>query len=128
MKKLFPVILALIGLGGGLFVVATLTAAMALADGERTGLALGAWGAVQATSAGLAIATGGVLRDFVGGLATSGALGTALTGPSVGYGAVYQLEIALLFITLIAIGPLARYMPTNRNQHLKPFGLAALPN
>ncbi|MEO1194068.1 MAG: BCD family MFS transporter [Pseudomonadota bacterium] len=98
----------LIGLGGGLFAVGTLIAAMALAEGGRSGLALGAWGAVQATAAGLAIAAGGSLRDLFGGLAEAGALGPALTGPAVGYGLVYLLEIILLFATLVAIGPLAR--------------------
>ena len=36
----------LIGLGGGLFSVGTLTAAMGLDRGDHAGLALGAWGAV----------------------------------------------------------------------------------
>ena len=116
----------LIGFGGGLFVVATLFAAMALAEGEHTGLALGAWGAVQASAAGLAIATGGIVRDLVGGFAATGALGDALTDPSVGYGVVYQLEIVLLFATLVAIGPLARYSLTRRNA--KRFGLEQLPS
>ena len=52
-----------IGLGGGLFAVGTLYAAMKLEDGGYVGLALGAWGAVQASAAGLAIALGGALRD-----------------------------------------------------------------
>ena len=59
----------LIGFGCGLFSVGTLTAAMAISSrderGGRTGLALGAWGAVQATSAGVAIALGAVVRDAV---------------------------------------------------------------
>ena len=50
---------ALIGFGGGLFAVGTLTAAMSLERAGATGLALGAWGAVQATAAGVAIALGG---------------------------------------------------------------------
>ncbi len=37
-------------------------------DGQN-GLALGAWGAVQASCAGLAIAVGGALRDGVSDLA-----------------------------------------------------------
>ena len=39
---------------------------------EQTGLALGAWGAVQATAAGVAVALGGVLRDIVAALADAG--------------------------------------------------------
>ena len=61
-----------IGLGGGLFSVGMLTAAMDLASsgsGTMSGFALGAWGGVQATAAGLAIGLSGVLRDMVSGLA-----------------------------------------------------------
>ncbi|WP_406855335.1 BCD family MFS transporter [Alsobacter sp. KACC 23698] len=99
---------ALIGFGGGLFAHGTLTASMAIARNGETGIALGAWGAVQASAAGVAIATGGALKDVVSDLATSGALGVALTDASVGYSVVYHIEIALLFATLIAIGPLVR--------------------
>ena len=101
----------LIGLGGGLFSVSTLTAAMKMpARGTAGhGLALGAWGAAQATAAGLAIALGGGLRDWVGALATSGALGEALDTPATGYSFVYHVEIGLLFLTLAAIGPLVRF-------------------
>jgi BCD family chlorophyll transporter-like MFS transporter len=99
---------ALIGFGGGLFAVGTMTAAMDLAQSGRSGLALGAWGAVQASAAGIAIALGGAIRDVVSGLAAQGLLGPALTGPATGYGFVYHIELALLFATLIAIGPLVR--------------------
>ncbi len=107
---LFFVGATLIGLGGGLFAVATLTAAMTMPVGQLAGrgLALGAWGAAQATAAGLGIAIGGTLSDIVGHAATSGALGPALTSPATGYSAVYHLELALLFFTLIALGPLVR--------------------
>ena len=117
----------LIGFGGGLFAVGMLTAAMDLADASQSGLALGAWGAVQATAGGIAIALGGILRDVVGGLAATGALGPALVGPSVGYGAVYQLEIVLLFAALVAIGPLVRSAGEPRQQSSSSFGLAEFP-
>jgi BCD family chlorophyll transporter-like MFS transporter len=81
---------------------------MAKAGPEDTGLALGAWGAVQASAAGLAIAASGILRDLGAHLAESGRLGEALNLPSTGYLIVYHLEIALLFATLLAIGPLVR--------------------
>ena len=97
---------ALIGLGGGLFAVGTLTMAMGMARGAHAGLSLGAWGAAQATAAGPGIALGGVLRDAVTGLALAGHLGSALQHPAIGYSAVYHLEIALLFLTLAALGPL----------------------
>ncbi len=107
---LFFIGACLIGLGGGLFAVSTLTAAMTLpvAGLAGRGLALGAWGAAQATAAGLAIAVGAGIRDLVGELAISGQLGEALKSPGTGYSAVYHLEIALIFATLIAIGPLVR--------------------
>lgn len=124
---LFRIGTAFIGFGGGLFAVATMTAAMALAQDGESGLALGAWGAVQTTAAGLAIAFGGAIRDIVGGLAQKGALGEALTHASAGYGVVYHIEIALLFITLVAIGPLVR--PTSQTAAQPPFkfGLAEFP-
>ncbi|MXQ09786.1 MFS transporter [Alphaproteobacteria bacterium GH1-50] len=121
-----------IGLGGGLFAVSTLTAAMTLPMGARAGqgLALGAWGAAQATAAGLAIAIGGTLRDAVGALAQSGALGPTLDTPGTGYSVVYHIEIALLFGTLVVLGPLVRLaflkpnQPTTENGRI---GLADFP-
>jgi len=97
----------LIGFGGGLFSVGTLLAAMSLRERDN-GLALGAWGAVQATAGGLAIAGGGAACDAIGALAAQGALGPALVSPATGYMFVYHLEILLLFAALVAIGPLVR--------------------
>jgi MFS transporter, BCD family, chlorophyll transporter len=119
--------ITLIGFGGGLFSVGTLTAAMALAENGQSGLALGAWGAVQASCAGLAIALGGIIRDVVATLATSGRLGEALTGPATSYGFVYHIEIALLFATLIALGPLVRRVPGEASGSLHRFGLTEFP-
>ena len=124
---LFRVGAVLIGLGGGLFAVGTLTAAMGLESGGLNGLALGAWGAVQATTAGAAILVGGVLRDVATDLAARGALGPALTGPATGYGVVYHVELALLFATLVAIGPLVRSARTAPAQPSSRFGLAEFP-
>ena len=98
----------MIGFGGGFFSVGTLAGAMARERNGESGLALGAWGAVQATCAGLAIAMGGALRDVVTSLATHGSLGAGLAGAATGYGFVYYIEIILLFATLVAIGPLVR--------------------
>jgi BCD family chlorophyll transporter-like MFS transporter len=105
---LFRIGTLLIGFGSGFFLVGTLAGAMARERNGENGLALGAWGAVQATSAGLAIALGGAVRDGVTSLAVHGALGPVLNGASTGYTAVYQIEILLLFATLVAIGPLVR--------------------
>ena len=103
---LFRVGTALIGFGGGLFAVGTLTLAMEAGSGERAGLALGAWGAVQAGSIGLALFAGGAIRDAVGTLGENGLLGAAMNRPDIGYSVVYHLEIALLFVALATLGPL----------------------
>jgi BCD family chlorophyll transporter-like MFS transporter len=117
----------LIGFGGGLFSVGTLTAVMNMSKGGRHGMALGVWGAVQATAAGTAIACGGIIRDGVGALATSGQLGEALATPSTGYTAVYHIEIVLLFATLVAIGPLVGMERVNKSRMSGKFGLAEFP-
>jgi BCD family chlorophyll transporter-like MFS transporter len=124
---LFRLGAVLIGFGGGLFSVGTLLAAMALSKNDN-GRALGAWGAVQATAAGLAIAGGGATANIIGDLATSGALGVALESPATGYLFVYHLEIALLFAALVAVGPLARLRARDAaSAEESRLGLAELP-
>ena len=105
---IFAIGVGLIGLGGGLFAHGTLTASMAAARPEDRGLALGAWGAAQATAAGLAIALSGLVNDVGGALAVSGAFGETAADPVTGFTLVYGLEILLLLATIIAIGPLSR--------------------
>jgi MFS transporter, BCD family, chlorophyll transporter len=97
----------LIGFGAGLFGHGTLTATMNHASADQTGLALGAWGAVQASAVGLAIAAGGVLRDLVAAAATQDDRGAAS-----GYQFVYAVEIVLLLATLVAMAPLVRQSRT----------------
>lgn len=97
----------LIGVGGGLFGHGTLTMTMSHATRERTGLALGVWGAVQATAAGLGMASGGLLRDAFGAIAESGRLGAGLAQPATGYAFVYAVEIVLLIGTIIVMRQLA---------------------
>lgn len=121
--SLFALGTVLIGFGGGLFGHCTLTAAMATARRGQIGLALGIWGAVQASAAGSAIALGGLICGGVGWLAREGWLGEALSGPSIGYSVVYHIEIFFLFATLIAIGPLVR-----RTSHALPSGAALSAN
>ncbi len=86
----------LIGFGAGLFGHGTLTATMNLAPKSQSGLALGAWGAVQATGAGIAVALGGILRD----------LAALFGGSTFGYTSVYALELVLLMLTIWTITPL----------------------
>ena len=101
----------LIGFGGGIFGHGTLTITMNRAPVDQIGLALGAWGAVQATAAGVGMAAGGVFRDVVGGLMMDGALGAAFAQPATGYVAVYGIEIALLAVTIWVMAPLVGDAP-----------------
>ncbi len=127
--NLFRAGVVLIGFGGGLFAVGTLSAAMALEGHGMHGMVLGAWGAVQATCAGVAVALGGALRDLVSSAASAGWLGEVLQHPATGYSAVYHLELVLLFATLIALGPLVRRHPARTSlQPQGKFGLADLPS
>jgi BCD family chlorophyll transporter-like MFS transporter len=128
LKALFLLGVSLIGIGGGMFAVGTLTSAMALTNAGNSGLALGAWGAVQATATGLAIAFGGAARDVVSQLAANGVFGPVLTGPSTGYTFVYHIEVLLLFATLVAIGPLAAFSRRDDAESKNRFGLAEFPS
>ncbi len=95
---MFVVGTMLIGFGAGIFGHGTLTATMHLAPKEQAGLALGAWGAVQATAAGVAVAWGGIMRDLVAHVSNS----------ATGYLSVYVLESVLLVVTMVAMLPLLR--------------------
>jgi MFS transporter, BCD family, chlorophyll transporter len=105
----------MLGLGSGLFAVGTMTAAMASVRDDRSGLSLGAWGAVQASCAGVAIGIGGVMRDVI----------AASEGAIAGYSAVFLTEIILLLAMLIAIGPLVGRKA--RAFIDQPFGMAEFP-
>jgi BCD family chlorophyll transporter-like MFS transporter len=93
---LFALGTLMIGFGAGLFGHGTLTATMNHAPAGQAGLALGAWGAVQATAAGLAMGLGGIIRDLMALVVDSG----------TAYAFVYSLEVLLLLITLYAMYPL----------------------
>lgn len=121
-----------IGLGAGLFAVATLTAAMSLPEQgvAGRGLVLGAWGAAQATAAGLSIAVGGGLRDSVGAYAMQGGFGPVFAAPAFGYGIVYLIEIVALFTTVIVLAPLVRvavFVPQSTPNAAR-LGLVDFPN
>ena len=123
---LFRIGTVAIGFGGGLFAVGTLIACMAHARTAGAGLALGAWGAVQASAMGLGLAAGGLIRDGTAVLAKSGTFGSAFADPALGYSVVYHLEIGFLFAALVAIGPTVRAvgLPSHPTQK---FGLAEFP-
>jgi BCD family chlorophyll transporter-like MFS transporter len=119
MAALFVLGTSLIGFGAGLFGHGTLTATMNAAPKSQAGLALGAWGAVQASAAGVAIAAGGIMRDVIGGLHVQSQFGAA-----TGYMAVYAVEVVLLCATLAAMLPMLRRTAAARGAPRLP-GLAA---
>ncbi|GEO80521.1 BCD family MFS transporter [Pararhodospirillum oryzae] len=123
----FRVGTVLIGLGSGLFAVGMLTAAMSLADDGDAGLALGAWGAVQATAMGGGTLVGGFIRDMVTALAGYGGLGHSPAASYAGYGVVYLIEIVLLIATLAVLFPLARDGLAGRKRSRDRFGLTGFP-
>ncbi|MBU4527857.1 MAG: BCD family MFS transporter [Hoeflea sp.] len=125
--NLFRAGVCIIGFGGGLFAVCTMVAAMDIAEKSDNGLAIGAWGAVQATAIGLGLAAGGLIRDVVNGLVAGAAPGAAMTAPAAGYSVVYHLEIGLLFMALAALGPLAARRQIHVQARSARFGLAEMP-
>lgn len=90
------------GIGAGLFGHGTLTATMRSAPGQQIGLALGAWGAVQATAAGAGIAIGGLIRDAM--MQSQGA-GLA---PQAAYMPVFATQMLFLALALVVVLPLLR--------------------
>ncbi|MEM8854191.1 MAG: PucC family protein [Pseudomonadota bacterium] len=104
----FVVANLMIGFGAALFGHATLTATMNQAPKDQAGLALGAWGAVQATAAGTAMALGAFIRDFVDTFTPVETAADGAASNPTGYLTVYVIEIVLLLVTIIAIVPLLR--------------------
>lgn len=100
---LFAAATLALGIGAGLFGHGTLTATMRAAPKEQIGLALGTWGAVQATAAGLAVAIGGIMRDLITGWSEAGQL---FAGNA--YVPVFILEIILLALACIVLTPMVR--------------------
>ncbi|MBN2631890.1 MAG: PucC family protein [Rhodobacteraceae bacterium] len=96
------VAIVMAGFGAGLFGHGTLTSVMRAAPRDQIGLSLGAWGAVQTTAAGLAIAAGGVIRDVIL-LAPQGG-----QQPASAYVPVFMLEDALLLLAVVLTLPLLR--------------------
>ena len=116
-----------IGFGVGLFSVGTMIAAMALSGSNNAGLALGAWGAVQASCAGLGIALGGLIRDGMAHFAMADGMGTTLADRATGYGTVFCLEILLLLVTMVVLGPVIGRDQVRVKDESKGFGLSEFP-
>jgi len=108
---LFALGTLLIGFGGGLFGHGTLTATMNHAPEDQRGLALGAWGAVQASAAGLAVGLGGVIRDIVAAATAAHPVFPSIGAAATGYTSVYAIEVVLLLVTIVAMARLTRPRP-----------------
>jgi len=100
--SIFTLGVLLAGLGTGLFGHGTLTATMQLAPRAQVGIAMGAWGAVQATSQGVGATIGGAIRDLTRGVD----LGLGVAPKADGYVMIFGLELALMLATLAAMWPL----------------------
>jgi BCD family chlorophyll transporter-like MFS transporter len=108
------------GLGAGLFGHATLTATIRSAASDQVGLSLGAWGAVQASCAGIGIAAAGIVRDILVGVGGMGGL-----RPDMPYNVVFMFEIVFLAMAaLVAIPLVARRGHTR----LSPISADPQPN
>jgi BCD family chlorophyll transporter-like MFS transporter len=101
--SMFVIGTAFAGLGAGLFGHGTLTATMRSAPRAQVGLALGAWGAVQATAAGVAVALGGILRDLVLAMPDADTF-----RPEAAYTPVFTIELLLLLAAVLTILALRR--------------------
>jgi BCD family chlorophyll transporter-like MFS transporter len=117
----------IIGFGTGLFSVGTMIAAMGLAHGGNSGMALGAWGAVQASAAGTGVALGGLLRDGIAAFAVHDGMGATLAVRATGYGAVYLIEVLLLLVALVVLGPIVGHQMSENAQESRRFGLREFP-
>ena len=61
---------------------------------------------------------GGALRDIAAVIIGDSSLSFVLSGPAAAYSAVYHLEMLILFVSLVALGPLVRRLGNEKNQPL----------
>lgn len=106
----------LIGFGGALFGHGTLTATMTRAPKDQAGLALGSWGAVQATAVGVGMALSGVIRDIVNALQEAPGVAGGAENVAAGYLTVYSIEIALLIVAIMVSLPLLHRGAEGKNR------------
>lgn len=102
------------GLGAGLFGHGTLTATIRNAPPDQIGLSLGAWGAVQATCAGIGVALAGVVRDVLVALPTISGLRAETP-----YNFVFTIEIVFLLAAIFVALPLAIGRKQSKDARLK---------
>ena len=73
--------------------------------------ALGTWGAVQATSAGVGVALAGIVRDVIVAMSEPGS-----TQAYVPYNAVFAIEILFLVLACAMLLGLSGAMPRTKQQ------------
>ncbi len=84
----------LIGMGRGVFIVASIALVMSLTDVGHAGLFIGLWGVMQAIAQGFGTIGGGLVRDIV-----QHQTGSVL----LGYTVVYRSSLALLMLSLVLV-------------------------
>lgn len=84
----------------------------------QAGLALGAWGAVQATAAGSAMALGCIVRDVIQLAMSNSVNSDSAANQAVGYLSVYAVEICLLLVTIAVLIPLIRRPDSGRRANM----------
>lgn len=102
----FHVGVALIGLGRGLFIVASIALVMSLTDMGHAGLFIGLWGVMQAVAQGVGTIGGGLARDI-----TVWQTGNITLGYTFTYGA--SLVILLASIALLFAFRLPQHLPAS---------------
>ncbi len=109
---------SLIGMGRGLFIVASIALVMSLTDMQHAGLFIGLWGMMQALAQGFGTIGGGLIRDIA----------QAQTGSVVlGYTVVYSISLSLLVLSLVLVVAL-RLGRQLRKQTKSPWeGLQDIP-
>jgi BCD family chlorophyll transporter-like MFS transporter len=85
---------ALIGLGRGMFIVASIALVMSLTDMGHAGLFIGLWGVMQALAQGFGTIGGGLGRDVAQHM-----FGSVM----LGYTTVYSVSLGLLALSLVLI-------------------------
>ncbi len=119
MVNLFRSGVWLIGMGRGLFIVASIALVMSLTDMGHAGLFLGLWGVMQALALGMGTIGGSLLRDIAYRFTDSVA---------TGYTVVYSGSLLLLLLSLGLIAVLRLHRQLRETEVRSPWaGLQDIP-
>jgi len=115
---------SIIGFANGLFLIATSSIVMSLAEVQTAGLYVGLWGLVQTTASGIGTLIGGLTRD---------AAMRASANVATGYTTFYSIELVLTVVTAALLLVMLRRRTVSdeareRQQHESVFvGLTDIP-